>query len=108
MATNLHRTCDRCGRAATLSAEGRIGETLFRADLCESGCRAHMTQAWVRAGMTATKATVGHSLRGAYVADSGATFTAKEARAWLLDVGIAVGPVGKLTHEHLGLYSASH
>lgn len=113
MAVNLQRTCDavrdgaRCGREATLSVDARVVETMFRGDLCPE-CKDRITQGFVQLGLTPTKATVGHSKRGAYVTASGKTFTAKEARAWLRQAGVDIAEVGKLTNEQLDLYAASH
>lgn len=80
---------------------------MFRGDLCAE-CKDLTTQGLVALGLMPTKATVGHSKRGAYMTASGKTFTAKEARAWLRQAGFEIGPVGKLTNEQLDLYAASH
>jgi purine nucleoside phosphorylase len=107
MATTITRVCDLTGEPATLTGEASVGNTRFAIDLSEESAKT-VKKALVEIGFRPTLAAVGHSLRGAYVAASGATFTTREARTWLAANGHDVPPTGKVSKSLLDIYAAAH
>lgn len=95
-----------CGEPATTTLSATVGRITLELDLCET-CALGEERDLVAQGMRPVNARVDYKPRALYVSASGVPFTGAQARAWLMERGLAK-PKGRLSREHIEAYRASH
>lgn len=100
------KTHARCGAPSVTQMNVTMRDRIFVMDLC-GRCSKEEEGELIRAGARAEGANVDYKLRRAYIAKSGASFTAEEARPWLVERGLAK-PKGRLSEEQRKLYADAH
>lgn len=108
MAVKMIRSCDfeqGCTNEASATVTLNRGDVVYRADICDD----HASLLTESVNLEPVAAQVGGKTRDVYTAASGKTFSAAEARRWLVDQGIKKGTsAGRVSMEHLELYAAQH
>lgn len=108
-------TCDRitnakqqqrCGKPSATQLNVTVRDRVIIMDLCEP-CAKVIESDLLNAGARTTGANVDYKFRQAYVAKSGASFTAEEARPWLVERGLA-RPKGRLSEAQRQKYADAH
>lgn len=106
-------TCDRlmdedtrCGKPATTQLSSAVRDRVFGMDMCDE-CAGDYEAMELKFGVRVRRATVKYKVRAAYVTKSGRSFTAEDARPWLVEHGLA-GARGRLSRDQLDAYAASH
>jgi hypothetical protein len=100
-----------CRRPAVTSLNVQLRDRTLTMDLCEP-CAQDLEQTLIAGGVFCggahvVGASVNYKPRNAYVAASGRTFTAVEAREWLVDRGIA-NSRGRLSKDQLKAFADAH
>lgn len=105
-------TCDgkpggvECRRPAVTQLAMTMRSRTYTMDLCDP-CSIDIETFVVSRGANVTGANVDYKPRAAYVAASGVSFTAEEARPWLIERSLASSR-GRLSKAQLQAYADAH
>ncbi len=109
MAVTMTRTCDftaRCTEPAVDSLQLTFDGIAYATDVC-AGHRDDLLAAITKLGFRPVASIVDGRRRDVYITASGEPFTTADARAWLIEQGLATER-GRISREYLELYASKH